>query len=300
MGKAFAEAFPVARERFAQANDILGFDLQTLCFEGPEETLRQTENAQPALFTVSIIALECLQSRTSRQPDAVAGHSVGEYAALVAAGALSFEDGLHLVRKRGELMREAAERTPGTMAALLGVEAETARQVCDETRASGAGVVTVANYNGGGQVVISGEVAAVEKAGEIAKAKGAKRVVPLNVSGAFHSPLMVSAGDALFPTLNTTAFRKPSVPVIMNVTADTAETLDSLTGGLTMQVSRSVRWEESMQRLLADGVDTFIEFGCGEVLSGLMKRIEKSARTVSVQAPDSLEGALALLAETAD
>jgi [acyl-carrier-protein] S-malonyltransferase len=205
---------------------------------------------------------------------------------------------LELVRTRGELMRDAAKRSPGTMAAILGLDAETARQACDEARQTGAGLVAVANYNGGGQVVISGEVAAVEKAGEIAKEKGAKRVLPLPVSGAFHSALMVTAGDALFQHLSTTALRKPQIPIVSNISAKYVELPDDLTGGLTRQVSGSVRWEESMQLLLKDGVDTFIEFGSGEVLCGLMKRIEKSARTASVQDVESLHIACELLAST--
>lgn len=295
MGQSFYDHFPQARARFAEANDLLGFDLTALCFAGQEETLRETENAQVALFTTSVVAWECLQSVCDRKPDAAAGHSVGEYAALVAAGALEFAEGLRLVRKRGELMREAAQRMPGTMAALLGVEAEVAKAACDEARAAGAGVVYVANYNGGGQVVISGEAAAVEKAGEIAKANGAKRVIPLNVSGAFHSPLMVIAGDAMFQPLTQVTFKKPHTPVVLNVSAQYVEKMDDLTGGLTMQVSRSVRWEESMQRLLADGIDTFLELGSGDVLSGLMKRIEKTARTLSVQDADSVNVAAVLL-----
>jgi [acyl-carrier-protein] S-malonyltransferase len=295
MGWEFYEQYPQARTVFDHANLILGFDLAKLCFEGPEEVLRETENAQPALFTTSVAAWNCLEALTERKPDAVAGHSVGEYAALVAAGTLDFEEGLRLVRTRGELMRDAARRSPGTMAAVLGLEAEEARQACDEARAAGAGLVSVANYNGGGQVVISGEVGAVEKASEIAKEKGAKRVIPLAVSGGFHSALMVTAGDALFPHLSKAAFRKPQVPIVSNVMARYVEMPDDLTGGLTMQVSGSVRWEESMRLLLADGIDTFIELGSGEVLSGLMRRIEKSARAVSVQDNESLLAAAKLL-----
>jgi [acyl-carrier-protein] S-malonyltransferase len=295
MGKAFYDAFAQAKDLFTQANDILGFDLATLCFEGPEEELKQTENAQPALYVTSVVAHACFQSVCPRKPDAVAGHSVGEYAALCATDVVSFEDGLRLVRTRGELMRDAAKRTPGTMAAILGLDAETARQACDEARQAGAGLVAVANYNGGGQVVISGEVAAVEKAGEIAKEKGAKRVIPLPVSGAFHSALMVTAGDALFHHLSKTAFRKPQIPIVSNVSARYVELPDDLTGGLTRQVSGSVRWEESMQLLLQDGVDTFLEFGSGDVLCGLMKRIEKSARTASIQDAESLNAACEML-----
>lgn len=295
MGHAFYQHYPQARSVFDCANDTLGFDLKTLCFEGPEETLRETQNAQVALYVTSVAAWRCLQSICSRQPDFVAGHSVGEYAALVAAESLDFEDGLKLVRLRGELMQEAGKRMPGTMAAVLGLEAPDARAACEEARAAGAGLVQVANYNGGGQVVISGETAAVEKAGEIAKAKGAKRVIPLPVSGAFHSALMVTAGDALFAHLSTTAFRKPAVPLVANVTAQFVEMPSDVTGGLTMQVSGSVRWEESMRLLLNEGVDTFVELGSGEVLAGLMKRIEKSAKTISVTDTESLQTACHLL-----
>ena len=295
MGKTFYEHYPQARSVYDCANETLGFDLKTLCFEGPEETLRETENAQVALYVTSVAAWRCLNAICTRQPDAVAGHSVGEYAALVAAGSLDFEDGLKLVRKRGELMRDAAKRTPGTMAAILGLEAEDARAACEEARASGAGLVQVANYNGGGQVVISGETAAVEKAGEIAKAKGAKRVLPLSVSGAFHSALMVTAGDALFASVSTTAFRKPEVPLVANVTAQFVELPGDVTGGLTMQVSGSVRWEESMRLLLKEGVDTFVELGSGEVLTGLMKRIDKTAKAISVTDAETLQTACHLL-----
>ncbi|HLV79377.1 MAG TPA: ACP S-malonyltransferase [Chthonomonadaceae bacterium] len=295
MGWEFYENFPQGRAVFARANELLGFDLATLCFAGPEEILRETDNAQVALFVTSIAALRCLESICARRPDAVAGHSVGEYAALVAAGTLNFDDGLNLVRRRGELMRDAARSAPGAMAAVLGLDAETARQVCEEARAAGAGLVVVANYNGAGQTVISGSPEAVEKAGAIAREKGARRVIPLAVSGAFHSPLMVAAGDALFAYLSQTAFRKPEAPVVSNVTARYVEMPDDLTGGLTRQVSGCVRWEESMQMLLQEGVDTFIELGSGDVLTGLMRRMEKSVQALSVQDADSLQAACRLL-----
>jgi len=298
MGQSLYNAFPVAREVFQRADELLGFLLSDLCFNGPEETLKSTENAQPALYVTSVAALRCLEHTCACTPFAVAGHSVGEYAALTAAGALAFDDGVKLVRTRGELMRDAAEKSPGAMAAVLGLDAETARAACDEARAEGAGLVSVANYNGGGQIVISGEAGAVARAGEIAREKGAKRVIALAVSGGFHSPLMVSAGDALFASLSQVTYRKPQVPVVSNVTARYVEMPDDVIGGLTMQVSRSVRWEESMHLLLADGVDTFIEFGNGDVLSGLMKRIDKSAKTANVQDPASLEAACRLIEET--
>jgi [acyl-carrier-protein] S-malonyltransferase len=299
MGRAFYDEFAIARDLFEKANATLGFDLTALCFEGPEETLRETENTQPALYTTSVIALNCFQAQCAVAPDAVAGHSVGEYAALVAAGVVTFEDGLRLVRRRGELMREAAQRTQGTMAAALGLDAETARAICSEVRGRGGGLVTVANYNGGGQIVLSGEIAAVEQASALAKERGAKRIIALNVAGAFHSPLMVAAGDALAHDLLRAPLSKPRIPIVSNISADYVQLPDDITGGLTRQVSGSVRWEESMQRLLADGFDTFIELGNGDVLTGLMKRIEKSARAFSIQDGDSLRTVCAALRESA-
>jgi len=284
MGRSFYDHFPQARAVFEHASQILGFDLATLCFEGPAETLKETENAQVALYTTSIAAWRSLTAVSHNcEPEAVAGHSVGEYAALVTAGALDFADGLQLVRTRGELMRDAALKTKGAMAAVLGLDAEMVRMICRQATTESAGIVSIANINGGGQIVISGEVNAVERAGVIAREKEAKRVIALPVSGAFHSPLMVTAGDALFSHLSKTAFRKPTVKIVSNVSAQYVELPSDLTGGLTMQVSGTVRWEESMQLLLNDGFDTFIELGVGDVLCGLMKRIDKGATTYSVQ-----------------
>jgi [acyl-carrier-protein] S-malonyltransferase len=295
MGRSFHDHFPQARAVFTLANTLLGFDLEHLCFEGPDEALRETENAQVALFVTSVAAWNCFSAIYEAPPDAVAGHSVGEYAALVAAGSLDFADGVRLVRRRGELMREAAQRTPGAMAAVLGLETELVRESCQEAKAAGAGIVTLANINGAGQNVISGTVEAVAKASEIAKAKGARRVMPLAVSGAFHSPLMVAAGDALFHDLSHTAFRKPTLPVVSNVTAQYVEQPGDVTAGLTLQVSGSVRWEESMQLLLNDGFDTFIELGSGDKLGGLMKRIDRNARVISAHDADTLQTACELL-----
>ena len=192
-------------------------------------------------------------------------------------------------------MQDAAQRTPGTMAAVLGLDAEAVRKVCEEARH--AGIVTVANYNSPGQVVISGESGAVSRAGELAKAAGAKRVIPLAVSGAFHSPLMVSAGDALYPDLRAAQFKQARIPIVVNVTAEYSQSGVDFAPYLTMQVSGSVRWEESMRLLLSDGVDTFIELGCGEVLAGLLKRIDKDVRVISVQDRASLEQAVRILAD---
>ncbi len=295
MGKSLHDAYSTAKAAFDEARETLGYDVASLCFEGPEETLRETENAQVALYVTSVAAWRALSECCPTEPFAVAGHSVGEYAALVAAGALDFGDGLQLVRTRGELMRDAAARMPGGMAAIIGLDAETARQACDEARAHGAGIVAVANYNGGGQIVISGEKSAVVAAGVIAKAKGAKKILPLAVSGGFHSPLMGMAGDALFPHLSRTTFRKPRVRIVANYTAEYVEVPADVTGGLTMQVSGSVRWEESMQLLLRDGVDTFLELGVGETLSNMMKRIDSTVRRAGVHDAASLQAVCALL-----
>ena len=295
MGAELYRYVEATRALFDKANEVLGFDLARLCFEGPEEELRQTINTQPALYVTSCAALVALKSRVDVQPFAVAGHSVGEYAALYAAGATDFETGLKLVHRRAELMQQAAERRPGTMAAILGLEPDVVREVCEAARP--AGVVAVANYNCPGQIVISGEVAAVERAGDLAKERGAKRVIPLAVSGAFHSPLMVSAGDALYPALREAVFQQASVPVVVNVTAEYNKSGADFAPFLTMQVSGSVRWEESMRLLLADGVTRFVELGSGDVLAGLLRRIDKIASVVSVQDMASLDAAVALLNE---
>jgi [acyl-carrier-protein] S-malonyltransferase len=295
MGADLYQRVEAARVLFGKANEVLGFDLARLCFEGPEEELRQTLNTQPALYVTSCAALEALRSRKDFQPFAVAGHSVGEYAALYAAGATDFETGLRLIRRRAELMQEAADRQPGTMAAVLGLEPDVVREVCEATRP--AGIVAVANYNCPGQIVISGELAAVERASDLAKERGAKRVLPLTVSGAFHSPLMVSAGDALYPALREAVFKQAQVPVVVNVTAEYNKSGSDFAPFLTMQVSGSVRWEESMRLLLADGVTRFIELGSGDVLAGLLKRIDKAARVVSVQDVATLEAGVALIDE---
>lgn len=299
MGAELFRQAPAARALFERADAALGYDLTRLCFEGPEDELRQTIHAQPALYVTSCAALAALRARTDVQPEAVAGHSVGEYAAMHAAGALEFEAGLRLVRRRAELMQAAAERAPGTMAAVLGLDAAAVREAVEAARAEKRGVVAVANYNSPGQVVISGEAAAVERAGELLKQRGAKRVLPLAVSGAFHSPLMVGAGDALYADLREAAFHQPRVPVVVNVTAEYNRAAADFPAYLTMQVSGSVRWQESMELLLRDGFDMFIELGSGEVLAGLLKRMDKAARCVSVQDVASLDAAVSLLDENA-
>jgi [acyl-carrier-protein] S-malonyltransferase len=300
MGKAFYDESPAARARFEEASAQLGFDVAEMCFTGPEERLKETANTQVALFVTETAAWAAYTESCGVKPDAAAGHSVGEYAALVASGAMQFKDGLRIVKRRGELMAAAAAARPGTMAALLGIDAESARTACETVRAQGGGQVFVANYNGGGQIVISGEMGAVQLAGEEARKLGAKRVVPLNVSGAFHSPLMVVAGDALYSEVQKTAFVKPSIPVVLNVSAAYLERPDDIIGGLTMQVSRSVLWEQTIQRLLAEGVTTFLELGCGDTLTGLLRRIDKSARGVAINDLETLREACAMLKQPAE
>ncbi len=301
MGTDIYENVEAARAMFDRADAALGIDLSQICFHGPEEDLRQTINAQPALYVTSCAALEALRSRFDEgfaiEPFAAAGHSVGEYAALYSAGVVDFEKGLELVRRRAELMQAAALARPGTMAAILGLAPEQVREACEEAKSETKGVVAVANYNSPGQIVISGETSAVERACEIAKEKGAKRTLPLAVSGAFHSPLMVSAGDALYNDLRNAKFGQASIPVVVNVTAEYNRTAADFAPYLTMQVSGSVRWEQSMRLLLADGVSTFVEFGAGEVLAGLLKRIDKSARVLNVQDSASLDATVLLLKE---
>jgi [acyl-carrier-protein] S-malonyltransferase len=210
MGADFYENVESARNLFDVADSVLGYSLSKLCFEGPEEELKQTIHTQPALYVTSCAALSALKTNVDFEPFAAAGHSVGEYAAHYAAGTIEFEAGFKLVRRRAELMQEAARSRPGTMAAVLGLDADSTRKACEDARDSG--VVTVANYNCPGQIVISGEMAAVEKAGELAKAAGAKRMIPLSVSGAFHSPLMVAAGDALYEDLRAAQFKQARFP----------------------------------------------------------------------------------------
>ncbi len=295
MGADLCAQSPAARSLFERADGVLGFSLSGLCASGPEEELRQTINTQPALYVTSCAALAALQARKPVTPFAVAGHSVGEYAALYAAGAIEFEDGLRLVRRRAELMQEAAQQRPGAMAAVLGLDADVVARVVGE--AASAGVVGVANYNCPGQIVISGEQAGVDAAAGLLKQAGAKRVMPLPVSGGFHSALMAEAGEALRPSLIQAGIRQARVPVVANVTAGYCSAASDLAANLAAQVSGSVRWAESMRLLLADGVDTFVELGSGDVLAGLLRRIDREARAVSVQDTASLDAAMLLIDE---
>ena len=289
MGRELAASHPAARAVFEAADAALGFELSRICWEGPEDALRETRHAQPALLTHSIAALRLLEAHGIR-PSWCAGHSLGEYSACVAAGSLAFEDAVRLVYRRGELMFEAGIERPGTMAAVLGLSREDVAAACAE--AAPAGVVVPANLNAPGQVVISGELAAVERAGMACKARGAKRVIPLVVSGAFHSPLMASASSGLNERLAATPFRDASCPIVANVSAAPGRTAAEVRAALEAQLLGAVRWEDSMRALLAAGAEGFVEIGAGKVLRGLLRTIHKDAPSWNVEDPDSLQATL--------
>ena len=292
MGKSLANEFDVAKQTFEEADDILGFSLSSLCFDGPEETLTETVNAQPALYVCGIAALRTLLFEWGDEafkPAFSAGHSLGEFTALTAAGALSFPDGLRLVRKRGELMRDAGKTSPGGMAALLGLEIEPAKAMCAEAALETGGVVVVANDNCPGQLVIAGDEKALTAAIERATAAGAKRAVRLQVSIAAHSPLMRNVADEFGSALNSTAFQSPMVPVIGNTGAQHLATVDEIRAELGAQLTSSVRWTDSVRELLANGVKTFVEIGSKNVLIGLLKRIDRDAVGYVVESKEGID-----------
>jgi [acyl-carrier-protein] S-malonyltransferase len=292
MGKELCERFPQLRTRyFDRADEVLGFSLSQLCFAGPEAELIKTENQQPAIFLVSVATHNALHEQ-GLQPEAVAGHSLGEYSALVAAGALPFEEGLRLTRRRGELMSGVAARSGGIMAAVLGVSPEEVEAACRE--ASSDGVVEVANYNSPGQTVISGEEPAVRRAMELVRERGAQRVIQLSVSAPFHCRLMAPLASAFEPELARAPIHDPLLPVVANVTADYERTADEVHTNLITQLSSSVRWSESMRRLLDDGFGTFVEIGPGKVLAGLMRQIEPAATTYTSGDATAIEKAIAV------
>jgi [acyl-carrier-protein] S-malonyltransferase len=290
MGRELAQASAAARHTFAEADDVLGFKLSQLCWDGPEAELTDTINAQPALLACSLAALRALHERLGEQPPAqMAGHSLGEISALVAAGSLEFEDGLTLVRRRGEVMRAAGQRAPGGMAAILNLDAPALAEVCAEAAAQSGGVVQVANDNCPGQVVISGDLAALEKAMELAKARGAKRALKLPVSIAAHSPLMLSAVEDFRRTVDGMPFIAPIPPVVGNVQAQPLRDPNEIRLELPAQLTSPVRWTESVRYMLARGVTTFVELGSKDVLTGLLKRIDASAHGVAVGTPEAVE-----------
>ncbi|MGD0745307.1 MAG: ACP S-malonyltransferase [Verrucomicrobiota bacterium] len=291
MGRDLAGKFPSARAWFDRANDALGYDLAAICFDGPDAELTRTENAQPGIFLVSWVAFQLLKEHVPTfKFGATAGLSLGEFTALAAAEAMSFEDGLRVVRQRGKFMQEACDVTRGGMAAVIGLDEAPTREVCAE-----AGVV-LANLNCPGQLVISGETDKIAKAVELAKAKGAKRAIPLPVAGAYHSPLMASAQPKLQAELSKIPIAAPSVPVISNVTALPQGTPTGISSRLVEQVTSPVLWEKSMRYLLAHDFTRFIELGPGTALNGFMKRIDKKAQMLNVADVASLEATVKLLA----
>ena len=292
MGKALCEAYPQLRQVYDEASTVLGYDVAALCFEGPAEKLNLTEHTQPALLVSSIAALRALQP-FGIKPVAVAGHSLGEYSALVAAGGLSYRDAVGIVQKRGRYMSEAVPTGTGLVAALIGLGAEAVREVCRE--AASTGVVQAANFNSPGQVVIAGEKAAVERAIEIAKTKGCKKAVPLPVSVPVHTPLMQKAADRLAKDLAAITWSDLHMPLINNAEAKQIAKATDIQASLVRQLPSSVLWEDSMKAMAAMGVKTFIEVGPGSVLTGLNKRIVPEAVTMNVNDPKSLESTRAAL-----
>jgi [acyl-carrier-protein] S-malonyltransferase len=291
MGKDLAEHSATTKAWFDRANAALGYDLASICFSGPEAELTKTEHAQPGIFLVSWAAFERLKERVpSLSFQATAGLSLGEFTALTAAGAMSFEEGLKVVRQRGRFMQEACTATQGGMAAIIGLDEAATREVCAE-----AGVV-LANLNCPGQLVISGATEKLAPACALAKAKGAMRALPLPVAGAYHSPLMASAQPKLEAELAHVTLRPPAVPVIANVTAQPHEGPEAIRARLVEQVTSSVRWEESMRYLVAQGFTRFIELGPGRALSGFMKRINKTVQVLNVEDLATLEATAKALA----
>jgi len=289
MGQALVAAYPAARDAFAEADEILGFSLSALCFDGPSDVLTDTRNAQPAILTASIAAWRALGAAHPELPGplCVAGHSLGEYSALVAAGALAFADAVRLTRTRGNLMAQAGTDAPGSMAAVLKLEDEQVAALCRQAAVESGDVVQVANYNSPGQVVISGGTAGVAAATALAKAAGG-RVMPLAVSIAAHSALMAPAAREFAERVADTPLQTPHTPVIGNVSAAALTTADAIRAELVAQLTSPVRWTESIRRMIADGANRFVELGPGTVLAGLVKRIDANVEVLNVAKPEDI------------
>ncbi len=275
MGKDLYENNPLAKELFEKANDILGYRITDIMFEGTDEDLRQTKVTQPAVFLHSVISALCMGD--AFKPEMTAGHSLGEFSALVAAGALSFEDGLKLVYARAMAMQKACEAAPSTMAAIIALPDEKVEEICTQVTKETGEVVVAANYNCPGQVVISGSIEGINKACELMKAAGAKRALPLKVGGAFHSPLMNPAKIELEAAIRATEFHQPKCPVYQNVDALPHTSPEEIKANLVAQLTASVRWTQTVKNMIADGADEFTECGPGAVLQGLIKKIDKDA-----------------------
>jgi [acyl-carrier-protein] S-malonyltransferase len=293
MGKELAEKYPAARAVFDEADKALGFSISKMCFEGTEEELKLTANTQPAILTVSVAAYRVL-SEKGLEPDFVAGHSLGEYSALVAVGSLNFADAVRLVRKRGQYMQDAVPAGQGGMAAIMGISPAVVQDACK--RAAVGEICTPANLNSPEQTVISGHASAVKRAVEIASQLGAKRSMMLAVSAPFHSALMMPAQEKLEKDLRATTFADLQVPLVTNVDADTIRKGNEAREALIRQVSMTVRWQESMRLLLDEGVNTFVEVGPGRVLTGLMRQIERSVASLNVEDEKSLQGTVEKIA----
>ena len=291
MGADVTQAFPVAAALFDKANGILGFDLRTVCFQGPADQLNSTTMSQPAIFVTSAALLEVLRTSpktANLKPDVTAGLSMGEYTALYAAGSLSFEDGLRLVRKRGEAMQAAADATQGTMVSLIGLDEDKVRQLCDEARQGE--VLEPVNFNCPGQIVVSGSLGACARAEQLAEKYGAAKAVRLEVAGAFHTILMSSAADTLRQALQHAGISQPAAAkTIANITGQYYRTADEVVDGLTRQLTSAILWHKCMERLLAEGLDEFYEIGPGRVLTGLMKRINRKTKVTNISDLASLK-----------
>ncbi len=291
MGRALADAYPAVADVFQQADEVLGIPLSGLCFSGPEDDLKLTANTQPAILTTAIAALQALRA-AGVQAQYAAGHSLGEYAAIVSAGALPFVDAVRLVRLRGQLMQSAVPVGQGAMAALLNLDPEQVERICAE--AAQGEVCSPANFNSPGQIVIAGHAGAVTRAQELASAAGG-RAIPLAVSAPFHCALMQPAQDGLAPSLRQASFQDAHIPVITNVDAEPASGAEALRSALVRQVTAPVRWEQSMRKLIELGVDMFVEVGPGKVLAGLMRRIDRGRKVLNVEDPASLDATLQAL-----
>ncbi|TVM04402.1 MAG: [acyl-carrier-protein] S-malonyltransferase [Candidatus Brocadia sp. WS118] len=290
MGKDFYTHFKEAREIFNQANEILGFDIAALCFQGRQEELNKTSVCQPAILVTSLAILEVLKRNpagSGSECQAAAGLSLGEYTAHVAAGSIAFQDAVRLVCKRGLFMQEACNANPGGMVSVIGLEDEKAEQICAEMMSMG--VICAANYNSPGQVVISGEKPLLEKASILAKERGARMVVPLKVDGAFHSDLMISARDKLAKELEATPVLRPSIPVVANIYAKYVREPDEIKASLSKQLNSPVRWHQSISLLIQNGFNQFYEIGPGKTLAGLMKRIDANQEIKSIDTIEAFE-----------
>jgi [acyl-carrier-protein] S-malonyltransferase len=284
MGHKLYQSSPKAKEVFQEADEALRFSISRLCFEGPEDELRQTINAQPAIMTVSIACLRAASEvNHTVSPSFVAGHSLGEYTALVAANVLGFADAIRLVRERGRLMQKAGEIKPGGMAAVIGLDEAVLREICRESGAE------IANFNCSGQIVISGSKEALARAMELAKARDARRVIPLQVSGAFHSTLMQPTIEGLSQAIAQINFRTPEVPIVVNSTAQPVTTAEGVKEELLRQLCNCVQWQPSVEYMVGEGVSTFVEIGPGQVLSGLIKRISDKVQVLNMSDPESIK-----------